>query len=91
MVFTIKWQFSVQCDIFLQRLVTMSDGIWKLRSSGNSACNMTYFEAVGYYGFMVYGSYDHVPIQAAIWHILTVVGYYGRMVALQCVVWYGVT
>ena len=52
---------------------------------------MTYFEAVGYYGLMVYGSYDHVPIQAAIWHILTVVGYYGRMVALQCVVWYGVT
>ena len=29
------------------------DGVWKLRSSGNSACNVTYFEAV--YGLMVYG------------------------------------
>ena len=31
---------------------------------------MAYFEAVGYYGRMVYGSYDQVAIQAAKWHIL---------------------
>ena len=31
---------------------------------------MAYFEAVGYYGRMVYGWYDQVAIQAAKWHIL---------------------
>ena len=42
-----------------------SDDIRKLQSSGNSGCKVAYFEAVGYYGRMVYGSYDQVAIQAA--------------------------
>ena len=37
-------------------------------------------ELVGYYGRMVYGSYDQVAIQPAMWHISELVGYYGRMV-----------
>ena len=35
---------------------------------------MTYFEAVGYYGLMVYGIYDQVAIQASMWHILELDG-----------------
>ena len=30
---------------------------------------MAYFEAVGYYGRMVFGVYDHVPILGAVRHI----------------------
>ena len=42
---------------------------------------MAYFEAVGYYGRMVYGCYDQVAIQAANKvAYFEAVGYYGRMV-----------